>query len=501
MATDPGVVAQIDYTSRDYSGYRDALLTYASQVLPSWTSRSPADFGVMLVELFSYFGDIISFYQDRIVDEGFLATATQRSSVMAIAQQLGYVPYTATPAGGTVTFSPTSALSSATTVPAGTQVVTAFQQALDSPVFYETQADITLAVAGPNVSVGVLEGRTQGTRSLTLYATGLPILVEDLGVSTGVNTQTFALAQAPVILSTIRIFIDDGTGGTEWTVQPDFLLQPASAQIFTAATDDTGTTHVTFGDGTNGAVPQSNMKVTASYRIGGGAYGNQPANSIVDLATAIAGVSIAASGSTAMTGGSDQESLDSIRVNAPRQFSAQGRAVALADYANLALNVAGVADANAVGVSNAAVTIYVSGPANTALPQSTLDAVVAYVTPLALAGTVVTCFNATYVPVNLGTAANPCILGVLPRYRRVNVLTAVQTAWQNSMSSPNITFAQRVSLSHMYDAIQEVPGVDYVQIPVMARYDMPQSGTTDILCRAWEIPVFGTLNISASGGV
>jgi hypothetical protein len=505
MAADPGLVAAIDYTSRDYVGYRESLLDYATQVLPTWTSRSPSDFGVMLVELFAYFGDIISFYQDRIIDEGFLATATQRSSVTAIAQQLGYTPYPATPAGGVVSFAPTVALTSPFVLPAGTQVVTAFQPALDAPVVFETTVAVTVpAWTGSDISVpaSVLEGRTQGSRAVTLYATGLPVLVEDLGVSDGTATQMLALAQSPVLLSTVRVIIDDGSGGTEWIAQPDFLLQPATAQIFTASTDDTGVTHVTFGDGVNGAIPPTNMLITANYRTGGGSYGNQPAGAIVDLATAVPGVQIEPiNGSTQMSGGADQESLDSIRANAPRQFSAQGRAVALADFANLALTVPGVADAKAVGTSNASIAIYVIGPNNNTLSQAQLDSVVAYVQPLALSGATVTCFNGTQVYINLGSSTSPVILGVKPRYRRANVQAAVQAAWQNAFATSQTTFGGRVSLSRMYEVMQEVAGVDYVQIPIMARYDMPLTGVADILCRDWEIPEYGTLIMSASGGV
>jgi uncharacterized phage protein gp47/JayE len=501
---DPGLLAQIDYTSRDYAGYRDSLLTYASQIMPQWTSRSPADFGVMMVELFSYMGDIISFYQDRIVDEGFLATATQRSSVVAIAQQLGYTPFPAAPATGYVNFSPTPALTSAYTLPQGTQVVTAFQTAYDAPIFFETSAAAVIpayTTPVPVVTVPVVEGRTQGTRQLSLYVGGT-IAVEDLGTSNGTVSQTFALAQQPVILSTVRVFIDDGTGGTEWIVQPDFLLQPATAQIFTVSTDDNGVAHIAFGDGVNGAIPQSNMKITASYRIGGGSYGNVPANSIVDLAAPISGIAVATPNtSSAMTGGANQESLDSIRANAPRQFSAQGRAVALADYANLALNVPGIVDANAVGNSSASVTIYCLGPGGTQLSQQQLDAVVNYVQPLGLAGVTVTAFNGTYVYINLGTSSAPVNLGVLPRYSRAAVVAAVTSAWQG-MWAPGVgAFGQRISLSHIYETLQEVPGVDYIQIPVMARYDMPQSGTVDILLKAGEFPAYGTLNMTASGGV
>jgi uncharacterized phage protein gp47/JayE len=507
---DQGIIAQIDYTSRDYVGYRTSLLNYATQVMPTWTSRSPADFGVVMVELFSYVGDIVSFYQDRIQDEAYLATATLRSSVMAIAQQLGYVPYTAQPASGAVAFSPTAALTAPVVVPAGTQVISAFQPALDAPVFFETQAAVTVpayTTPVPTVAVQVLEGRTQGSRPVTLYpstqlAPAVTVDVEDVGTSNGTPAQTFPLAKSPALLPTVRVILDDGTGGVEWTPATDFLLALPTDQIYTIYTDDAGVTWVTFGDGINGAIPPNGMKVTANYRVGGGTYGNLPANSIVDLAAAIPGVQIAAAGgSSAMTGGADPESLDQIRANAPKAFRVQGRAVALGDYADLALNVNGVADAKAVGTSNTAVAIYVIGPNNTPLSQTQRDAIAAYVQPLSLAGVTVTVFNGTLIPINIGSSAFPVQLGVLPRYRRQNVVLAVTQALQNLFAPGIVSFGSRVSLSHVYETIQSTPGVDWTDVTSMARNDLPSSGTTDILCRDWEIPVCGSINLSAVGGV
>ena len=50
----------------------------ARQRLPEWTDRSPADLGMVLIDLFAYVGDIVAYYQDRIASELFPGTATER---------------------------------------------------------------------------------------------------------------------------------------------------------------------------------------------------------------------------------------------------------------------------------------------------------------------------------------------------------------------------------------------------------------------------------------
>lgn len=520
--TDTGPVAQIDYTSRDFIGYRDSLLAYASQKIPEWTSRSPADFGVLMVELFAYFGDIISFYQDRIQNEAYISTATLRSSVVAIAQQLGYQPYNAVPAKGQVVFAAATGLAADYTVPAGTQLITSFNASRDAPVTFETDEDVTVRLSGtPIAQVGLTEGVTQGSRDLVLYPTDSSpttvtvdaptaaaietvvsptVRVEEAGTSSGAQAQTFTLAFTPVLEDTVRVLLDDGTGGTEWNRADDFLLAASTAQIYTLLTDDQGVTSITFGDGTNGAIPQTGLAICVAYRTGGGAYGNLPAASVVDFANPIPGITI--SSVSATTGGFDQEPIDQIRSNAPRYFRTQGRAISLQDYADLAVSVPGVADAKAVGRSNTSVLVYIIGAANTVASQALCDQVTAALRPASVSGVTVMVSSGQLVAVNIGAASgNPVNIYVQPKYRRDAVLLAVQQAVQSLFTPAHTTFGTRIALSQVYQAIQDTPGVSYVQIPMMARADLPQTGTADAVFRDWEIPVLGTLTVNPSGGV
>lgn len=82
----------VDYTGRDYYSLREQLIIKIQERIPNWTATDPADFGVALVEAFAYMGDLISYYIDRTANEFSLTTATQRNSLLNIAQTYGYVP-------------------------------------------------------------------------------------------------------------------------------------------------------------------------------------------------------------------------------------------------------------------------------------------------------------------------------------------------------------------------------------------------------------------------
>ena len=80
----------IDYLTKDYEGFREAMLAMIPTRLPEWTDRSERDFGVVLVELVAYVADLLSYYQDRVANEAYLGTATQRRSVTELLRLIDY---------------------------------------------------------------------------------------------------------------------------------------------------------------------------------------------------------------------------------------------------------------------------------------------------------------------------------------------------------------------------------------------------------------------------
>jgi len=81
-----------DYTSRDYYALREELVARVKSRVPEWTGSDSSDFGVALIEAFAFMGDQLNYYVDRVANEHYIATATQRQSILEIAASLGYVP-------------------------------------------------------------------------------------------------------------------------------------------------------------------------------------------------------------------------------------------------------------------------------------------------------------------------------------------------------------------------------------------------------------------------
>ncbi|MBU6257821.1 MAG: putative baseplate assembly protein [Burkholderiales bacterium] len=79
-----------NYLAKDYASFRQLILDRLALVMPSWTERHVPDIGITLVELLAYVGDYLSYYQDAVATEAYLATARQRISVRRHARLVDY---------------------------------------------------------------------------------------------------------------------------------------------------------------------------------------------------------------------------------------------------------------------------------------------------------------------------------------------------------------------------------------------------------------------------
>ncbi len=487
------ITARADYTSKDFDGLKASMLDYAAQVFPEWQSRSEGDFGVVLVELMAYMGDVLSYYTDRVQDEAYLSTATQRQSVLQIASLLGYLPSNGTPATGTVQMTTATGSANPVLVPQGTEVTTDYIDAYDGPLTFETTQDATLPAGGTStVAVPVAHGVT---RPMFTVAT-----------SNGLPGQQYRLPDISILTDTINVYVDSVNDGVVTQVawaRADYLVDgDPESQIFSTYVDSYGSTWIQFGDGLNGVTPTNGLNIWAEYRVGGGTVGNLAAGQITGLSGNIAGAFIANDVnnnpiSSAMTGGTDPESNDQIRANAPRVFRTQNRMVTLADFEDAALAVPGVLRASAVAGSFSSVTIYCVGPDGSGPSAVLTSRLQASLSPKALAGTTITIASPSNVAVNLGLVT----IQVLDRFKADTVRTQVQQAIQSFLSFANVDFGARITISDFYSLIRSVPGVQWVNIPLMARNDAAQTGTADIVCRDWEIPVLGSYTLNVLGGV
>lgn len=90
---------QISYLNKDFSSFKQNLInfakTYYKQTLNDFDESDPA---MMFIEMSAYVGDVLSYYLDSQLKEMLLLYASERSSVVELAQALGYKPRPTIPA-------------------------------------------------------------------------------------------------------------------------------------------------------------------------------------------------------------------------------------------------------------------------------------------------------------------------------------------------------------------------------------------------------------------
>lgn len=491
----------VDYTSRDYYSLRNELITRMQARIPEWQGSDPSDFGVALVEAFAYMGDIINYYIDRAANEAYLSTATQRQSLVNLAKSYGYIPTGYVAATVELTFTNTG--SESVTLPAGTQVMGevlvngALQQ-----VIFTTNDDVIIPASGTS-TVEATHGEQVAYRTENLPNYSGDIAGEILGYSTGIANQALVLSENQVVEDSIKVFVRSGSNSyQEWKKVTSLSEYGPNAAVFTTEIDENNYTSVVFGDGISGAIPPMNSAIKSQYLVGGGTIGNISAGVIDSLysvpdmtsseVTSLSATVTPANLESAF-GGTDPESLDSIRVNAPKALTALTRAVSTADFANLTLAVAGVSKASAVADTPNSVTVYFSvfpadtqeqfpsyddnpagGGVVTAQWETVRDRVDSYLSDKSLIGTTVTIAPPTYVPVSLDIEYT-----VLPQFSSVDMVSKIKTALINTYNFNNLNFGDIITPEDIEYTLRKIDGI--VSIKVVNLYRSSASASRSVL--------------------
>ena len=349
-----------DYTNRDYSAIRADLLSRASVVFPEWTSRDNSDFGMVLVDLVSYMGDILHYYVDQAAREAFLDTATKRSSLLAIASLLDYIPHGRSAAQTTITLDATNSLATDINpilIPVNTKFTAKPLVSTADPVIFTSNRGIAFNLTGTAI------------QGYTTYAKTVPALLSltegefftESFTSDGQISQRYTLTKTGVVKDSLVVTVAEGVLGSavSYTQVVRLIENTNSDKAFVADIQSDDAVVLVFGNGIHGKIPTTNAVVTVTYRRSRGSAGNVEANALNAFyalsnpyGPSYDGVEITPNALRAF-GGSDSESIVSLKTNIPASFRSQDRAVSLYDYEELTLRVPGIVKTKSVVVGGA----------------------------------------------------------------------------------------------------------------------------------------------------
>lgn len=444
-----------DFASRDYENIKRDLLTRAERIIPEWTDRDPGDFTMMLIDLWAYMGDVMHYYIDRAAGEAFIDTASQRESVLALANLFDYTPRTRTPARSTVYVSNSSAAS--VTINRGTVFI-----GDGGDTNYEFFSTTTTTIA-PGQQAGLVCNEGERITNETLISN-----------ATGQIGQVYTINNPQVIPSTVEVYVyEDGVNPVKWTKVNNINLIPTGMSGFSTYVDPEGYTRVVFGNRLSGRVPPPGVRVAVNYETTNGQVGNIGANKIKSFKLSQP-TGVIVTSSTAATGGSSGENIDSIKRSIKSAIKAQYRAVTLQDYVAIAQQLTGVYKAVAAytpGATGGSVSVktipYISEYYDYTGSTITVDADVAsnvqtVLQQMSMLGITVTA------PTSVTTRARTITgtIYVTPGYVAPTVLEQVESLIESLFTIENVEFGKDIRIGDLYRHIHDLEGVDYATLTV-----------------------------------
>jgi len=464
----------VDYMARDYDSLLKSMRDLIPTKLPEWKEfENEADFGNVLLELFAHMGDILSYYQDRAINESFLSTAQTRRSIIQHLRLIGYKLATAAPASASLTLTVPGTCNEIITIQKGDAFATKSQQYSPSVRFeytrevaMEIDCSTLIPVAGKKTisNIPVEEGR----------------LVENeiLSTSDGRANQRYTLAHGGLILRSLGqgqqiqkdVILLTELGGVveEWRQQDSLSFSREGQRDYVIEIDENDQATVIFGDGAFGAIPSPGSQIRVTYRVGGGLKGNVVAGSIQTIVDApqLTLVGAKVTNLEAATGGAEREDIGDAVRHAPSVFRSLKRAVTADDYEALALEFTGVGKVRAEGTNWNTVSLFVA-PQGGGHVSDVLEAnLLAYFEDKRPVSTLIEIQDVDYVQIYVTAEVD-----VESYYSADEIKERVQDAVAALLAFDAVDFAQSLYLSKFYEAIEEIDGVKGVNISEFRRFD------------------------------
>jgi len=281
----------------------------------------------VLLDVLAYNTHYNALYTNLAVNESFLDSAVKRNSVVSLAKMLGYTPRSASAAKATINLQVIAPTSNPDFI--SLPKYSPFTTSVDGTTYtFYTDREYT--------AVRTTDDATNYLFSAVDLIEGTPLSF-NYTVADGVR---FLIPNTDCDTSTITVKVQESANSNIYNT---FNLSSSIADVdpttnayFLKEIDD-GLYEIVFGDGSigkavnNGNVVHIEYFVTSKDAVNG-------ASSFTYGGSSLAGGTGVITVTASAAGGSDKESVDNIKFNAPKFYSARNRAVTTEDYQSLILS-------------------------------------------------------------------------------------------------------------------------------------------------------------------
>ena len=329
------MATKLEISELDFDGIKSNLKTFLSQQ-DEFTDYDFEGSGMsVLLDVLAYNTHYLGYNANMLANEMYLDSADLRSSVVSLAKQVGYTPTSCTSSTATINVLVNNASGASLTMSRGTK----FTTTVDGQSYsFVNNAD---------VSITPLSGVYQFS-NLTIYEGSY--LNYKYTANTSDIDQRFIIPNDSVDTPTLTVKVQesssDATTNT-YTLATGITGLDSTSKVYFLQEVEGGRFEVYFGDGVTGKAIEDGNIVILDY-INGNRDAPNGATTF-SLSGTIGGFSSATITTVSnASGGTGLESITSIKYNAPRDYSAQDRAVTAEDYKTLVKSL--YANAQAVQV-------------------------------------------------------------------------------------------------------------------------------------------------------
>ena len=318
--------SSLSVANLDFSDIKGNLKQYLqSQDLLKDYDFEGSNMNVML-DILSYNTYMQNFYLNMVAAEGFIDSAQLRDSVVSHAKTLNYLPGSHTASKAVIDFEILPANTpSSITVPK----YTAFSTQVDSNTYsFTTNERITVSAD--------TDGRYL-VEDLEIFEGD--IVYEYFTINSANTGQRFVLQNKEIDVNSLTVTVLTSATDTTNSIFTKSLTTiglDGSSNVYFVVPAEDGKYELQFGDGVVGKKLINGNVVEAVYRKTAGDLPNG-ANSFTIGTADIAHDNTSITVTSTAKGGGIAESIDSIRVNAPRSITIQDRTVTVSDYKTLLL--------------------------------------------------------------------------------------------------------------------------------------------------------------------
>ena len=321
MASNKLVVSELDF---------DAIKQNLKNFLQNQPEFSDYDFEgsgfAVLLDVLAYNTHYLGFNANMLANEMYLDSADIRKNIVSLAKSLGYTPSSVRAPRADIDILVNNVSATSLTMSKGTNFQT---QVGDTSYQFVTNEDITI----------LPENGVYRFSNVTVYEGTL--ITFKYTVDSNDTDQKFIIPSVNADTSTLKVRVQNSLTDTtteNYNLATGLQEINSESNVYFLQETDTGKFEIYFGDGVLGKKLDDGNIIILDYVVTNKDEANGASS--FTLGSTIDGFSdVTIITNSAAQGGSERESKESIRFNAPLQYTSQNRAVTSTDYETLVRSI------------------------------------------------------------------------------------------------------------------------------------------------------------------